>query len=141
VGTNTFTVQASDPVGNTASYSVTYTVSYNLCLLYDPTQVHKSGSTIPIKLELCDASGADVSASSIVVTAVSVTQVSTNASGTLVSSGNANPDNNFRFDPTLGTAGGYIFNLSTKGFATGTYALSFTAGSDPTLHTVQFEVR
>jgi len=29
-------------------------------------------------------------------------------------SGNANPDNNFRYDGTLGPSGGYIFNLSTK---------------------------
>lgn len=140
VGTKTFTVQASDPSGNTSSKSVTYTVGYNICPLYDQTKAVNSGATIPIKLELCDANGSDVSASSIVVTAVSVTQVSTNAPGQLEAAGNANPDNNFRFDATLGTAGGYIFNLSTKGLATGTYALSFTAGSDPTLHTVQFEV-
>jgi N-acetylneuraminic acid mutarotase len=141
VGTKSFTVQASDSSGNTSSQSVTYTVSYNLCLLYDPTQVYQSGSTIPIRLELCDASGADVSSTSISVTAVSVTQISTNVSDTPVASGNANPDNNFRFDATLGAAGGYIYNLSTKGLATGTYALSFTAGSDPPRHTVQFEVK
>lgn len=140
VGTKTFTVQASDPAGNTASQSVTFSVGYAICLLYDPTKAVKSGSAIPIKVALCDANGADVSSSSLVVTAVSVTQISTNAPVTLTSSGNANPGNTFRFDATLGTAGGYIFNLSTKGFAPGTYALSFTAGSDPTLHTVQFEV-
>ena len=53
-------------------------------------------------------------------------------------SGNANPDSNFRYDTTLG---GYIFNLSTSGLGTGTYTLSFTAGSDPTTHAVQFQVR
>lgn len=141
VGTKTFTVQSSDPSGNTASQSVNYTVSYNLCVLYDQTEAVHSGATIPIKLELCDSAGTDVSSSTITVTAVSVTQVSTNAPGTLISSGNANPDNNFRFDSTLGTAGGYIFNLKTNGLATGTYALSFTAGSDPTIHTVEFEVK
>lgn len=141
VGTKTFTVQASDNAGNTSSQSVPYTVGYGVCLLYDPTKAHQSGSTIPIKIELCDANSADVSSSSIVVTAVSVTKVSNNAPGTLDSSGNANPDNNFRFDATLGTAGGYLYNLSTKGFTTGTYVLSFAAGSDPIIHTVQFEVK
>jgi len=42
--------------------------------------------------------------------------------------GNANPDSDFRFDPTLGTSGGYIFNLKTTGLTTGTYNLYFTAG-------------
>jgi len=41
----------------------------------------------------------------------------------------------------LGPTGGYIFNLKTTAYPTGTYNLQFTAGSDPTLHTTQFEVR
>jgi hypothetical protein len=40
-------------------------------------------------------------------------------------SGNANPDNNFRFDPTLGPSGGYIFNLSTKAVPSAMWKLSF----------------
>jgi hypothetical protein len=60
--------------------------------------------------------------------------------GILDDAGSANPDNNFRFDPTLGTTGGYIFNLKTTGLATGTYAVSFVATGDPTTHTVQFQV-
>ena len=117
------------------------TVGYKVCVLYDQTKAAHSGSTIPIKLYLCDASGNDLSSSSIVVTARGVTLNSTSASGTLDDSGNANPDNNFRFDSTLGPSGGYIYNLSTKGLGTGTYSLSFTAGSDTTTHTVQFEVK
>jgi hypothetical protein len=53
--------------------------------------------------------------------------------------GNANPDNDFRFDATLGSSGGYIFNLSTRGLA-GTYTLNFTVGSDPQQHSVLFQV-
>ncbi|HZT40533.1 MAG TPA: hypothetical protein VFA07_00005, partial [Chthonomonadaceae bacterium] len=59
----------------------------------------------------------------------------------LESAGDANPDNDFRFDCTLGMAGGYIFNLKTTGLGTGTYNLNFTAGSDPTTHSVQFQVK
>ena len=33
---------------------------------------------------------------------------------------------NFRYDPTLGGSGGYIFNLSTKGLTTGTWKVTFT---------------
>jgi len=36
---------------------------------------------------------------------------------------------------------GYIFNLSLKGYATGTYYLQFQAGSDPTLHNALFQVK
>ena len=58
-------------------------------------------------------------------------------------SGNANPDYTFRYDATLGgTGGGYIFNLSTKGLASGQYVLSFYAGTDRSFfYTVKFEVK
>jgi hypothetical protein len=75
----------------------------------------------------------------IIVHATSVSSVS-GFSGTPDSPGNANPDNDFRFDPTLGSSGGYIFNLSTGGLAPGTYSLQFTAGSDPITHSVNFGV-
>ena len=58
-------------------------------------------------------------------------------------SGNANPYYTFRYDSTLGGAGGgYIFNLSTKGLVPGQYVLSFYVGSDRSFfYTVRFEVR
>ena len=58
-------------------------------------------------------------------------------------SGNANPDYTFRYDPTLGGAGGgYIFNLSTKGLASGQHVLSFYVGSERSFfYTVKFEVK
>jgi len=142
VGSKTFTVNATDKVGNAAvPQSVTYSVTYGLCLLYDPSRSVQGGSTIPLKLQLCDASNSDVSNSSVVLHATSLVQIGTNSSGVIQASGKANPDNDFRFDSTLGPTGGYIFNLSTKGLATGSYLLSFTAGSDPVAHTLTFQVR
>lgn len=140
-GPKTFTVQAMDKAGNTISRSISYTVAYNVCALYDQTRSVKAGATIPIKLSLCDAANLDVSSSSLVVTATGLSQVSGTASGSLDDASPANPDSNFRFDASLGTAGGYIYNLSTRGLATGTYALSFRAGADPTAHSVRFQVR
>jgi hypothetical protein len=142
VGSKTFTVNAGDKVGNVAPpQSVSYSVTYSLCLLYDPTRSVQGGSTIPLKIQLCDVNNSDVSSSLVLVHAVSLVQASTNASDVIQASGNANPDNDFRFDSSLGPTGGYIFNLSTKGLTTGSYLLSFTAGADPTLHPLTFQVR
>src|SRR5258708_1638388 len=69
-----------------------------------------------------------------------VASITTGAPAKLDSAGSSNPDSNFRFDSTLGTSGGYIFNLDTSGLAAGTYALSFTVSGDLTLHSAQFAV-
>jgi hypothetical protein len=141
LGTHTFTVNTSDVAGNSTSKMVTYSIGYGLCLLYDSTKSVQSGATIPIKLYLCDASGKDLSSSSITLHATGVTQVSSSASTVLETSTSANPDSDFRYDSTLGPSGGYIYNLSTKGLGTGTYRLSFTVTGDPSTHTAQFEVK
>ena len=135
-GTKSFTVTAVDNVGNTSHQTVTYDVGYKICTLYDSTKAVQSGATIPIKLEICDAAGNDMSSAGITLTAIGVTQLSTSISGPVMASGNANPDNNFRF-----AGPGYVYNLSTKGLSTGTYALSFTISGDPTIHTVYFQVK
>jgi hypothetical protein len=140
-GTASFVVNASDGVGNTSTASVSYTIVYQICLLYDPTKAAKSGSTIPIKLQLCDARNNDASAAGVVLHATNLVQTSTTASLTVLDAGNANPDNDFRFDALLGTTGGYIFNLQTTGLTTGTYGLVFTASNDPSAHLAYFQVR
>jgi hypothetical protein len=106
---------------------VSYQVTYNLCVLYDQAKSYKSGSVVPIKLQLCDAGPTNVSASSIVVHAIGLTKKDSSASSVVEDAGNANPDNDFRYDATLG---GYIYNLNTKGLTTDTWALSFTASGD-----------
>jgi hypothetical protein len=124
----TFTAPSSD----TAALNVTF----NICLLYDPTKAVKSGATYPIKLQLCDINGNNVSSADTVLHAVGVGQISSTSYGEVMAAGNANPDNNFRFDTSY-----YIYNLKTTGLGTGVYNLYFTAGSDPVLHTVQFQVK
>src|SRR5437763_15600091 len=55
-GTKSFAVNASDNVGNAAAPRIsTYTVVYNVCLLYDPSKSVHSASTIPLKIQICDA--------------------------------------------------------------------------------------
>ncbi|HEX7956958.1 MAG TPA: PxKF domain-containing protein, partial [Pyrinomonadaceae bacterium] len=112
-------------------------VSYGVRVLYDETKTHKSGSTVPVRLQLTNAAGANVSSPSLAVTAVGTTRISTNAAGVPEAAGNSNPDSGFRYDASLG---GYVFNLKTTGYAPGTYVLTFRVAGDPAAHTVQFRV-
>ena len=115
---------------------------YGLCVLYDQNKAHKAGSTVPVKLQLCDASGQNLSSADVVVHAVSLTQVDSSASAVVEDSGNANPEDDFRYDASLGETGGYIYNLSTKGLATGTYQLAFSVdGNTFPSYIVSFDVR
>jgi len=138
VGAHPFTVNATDKVGHAAGVAHPYVVGYAICPLYDPTVTKKAGSTVPIKVRLCNATGGNLSSPSLVLHATGVTRTSNNTPATLEDSGNANPDLDFRYDAGLG---GYIFNLSTRGFTAGSYVLTFSAGGDPTEHTAAFAVR
>ncbi|MDQ3817288.1 MAG: Ig-like domain-containing protein, partial [Acidobacteriota bacterium] len=121
---------------NPASGSGSLTVGYNIVALYDQTQVHTSGSVIPIKMDITGASGNNLSSADTVVTAVGISLISTTTYGPVEDAGNANPDNNFRF-----SVDSYIFNLKTTGLSTGVYNLYFRVGNDPTLHAVQFQIK
>jgi hypothetical protein len=135
VGTHVFTVNATDQVGNASSQSVTYTVGYLICPLFDQTKEHNAGATVAVRIELCDAGSNDVSSAAIVVHVVDITP------GHSVPTSPSNPGNDFIFDSRLGTSGGYVYNLRTAGLTSGTYNLNFTASGDPTMHSVQFVIR
>ena len=55
VGSHPFTVHAVDGVGNTVEVAHPYDVAFGVCLLFDPSKVKNAGSTVPVKLQLCDA--------------------------------------------------------------------------------------
>jgi Bacterial Ig-like domain (group 3) len=140
-GTHSITAQYNGsidfpPSGDTLSQVVTY----GICALYDQTKSVHSGAVFPIKIALCNTSGADVSSPAIALHTTAVTMLSA-VVGPLESPGNANPDNEFRFDGTLGVAGGYIFNIGTNALASGTYGLQFTATGDPVTHSTVFGVK
>jgi hypothetical protein len=111
--------------------------------LFDQTKAYKSGSTIPIKLQVFNASNSNVSSSNTSLITRDLRLLSGNTLAPIEDSGNANPDYTFRYDATLGgSGGGYIFNLSTKGLASGQYVLSFYIGSERSFfYTVKFEVK
>ncbi|HEY9284768.1 MAG TPA: Ig-like domain-containing protein [Pyrinomonadaceae bacterium] len=140
----TINVRVTDGGGLSATASATVNVNsvgHRVCVLYDQTKAHKGGSTIPIKLKLCDASGASLSAQNIVVTAAGTRLASHDAWGEAEDAGHANPDMNFRFTMFDPATPGYIFNLQTNGLATGVYQLGFYVGTDPTVYAVQFHIR
>lgn len=115
----------------------------HITTLFDQTKAYKSGSTIPIKLQILNATNANISSAATSLVTRDLRLMSGNTLAPITDSGNANPDYTFRYDSTLGgTGGGYIFNLSTKGLAPGQYVLSFYVGSDHSFfYTVKFEVK
>jgi hypothetical protein len=140
-GSFALAVNAADKAGNSSSLSHAYRVGYGVCN-HQEFGARRVGSVIPMKLQACDVSGANLSRGTLVVTAVNVRKVSDSATSPVIDAGNANPDLNFRYDPALfGGAGGYIFNMDTSGLTTGTYRLNFRIGSDPTVLSVPFELR
>lgn len=140
VGPRGFAVTAADAAGNTATSAVNYAVTYGLRLKYDPGKAHRSGSTIPVRLQLVDANGVNVSGAGLAPHALGTALASNYAPGPVEDAGNANPDDDFRLT-TLDGEAGYIFNLKTTGYATGTYVLIFRAGADPAAHAAEFQVK
>ena len=138
VGAKTFTVNATDIAGNPASKTVNYTVSYGVKTLHDVTKLHKSGSTVQLELQLVNAANLNLSSAGILVTAISVTRVTSSASGAIEEYNDDDPDSNFTFQNGQKA---YRFKLKTTGYAAGTYLLSFRAGLDPTIHTVEFRIK
>jgi hypothetical protein len=137
VGGFSFGVASRDLVGNATQSSVSYSVAYNICVLFDPWWPIHSGATFPLVLRVCDFRGTNTSAPSIVLTALGITP----AAGLTVPSAAvaaAAHSDVFRYNPGLKA---YVFNVKTKGLSRGTYQLQFRAGSDPTVHAVQFTVR
>lgn len=136
VGSRTFTVNAADHAGNESQEAVTYSVGYRACLLYDTERAWPSRSVIPVKLQVCDASGANLSSPDLVPVAVGVIDAATGQPVPLQSPGNSQPGNRFTFDGSS-----YSFNISTTGYAAGRYELKFTIPGDPVTHVAPFTIR
>lgn len=140
VGTFTATTTPSpltvgDNAGNSATVSPScpYTVTFNAPrLVYNPT-TKNSGSSVPIKIQLLDANGTNVSSVSTTVTALCVVKQPTTTCG------NA-PAINKPFTYLVFDQGpGYQYNLKTTGLAARTsYYLLYTAGADPTVYRAPF---
>jgi hypothetical protein len=145
IGKKTFTVTATDTVGNVSTKTVTYYVGYKICLLYDPTKPFRlNTSTIPLKLTICNATGQNLSSASLTLTAVSLKNVTT---GAIISPPPVNAGDGvvFRFDKGVTKGGGYIYNLQTKGLpANNMFELRFTISNEASgtaLHVAPFSTK
>jgi hypothetical protein len=136
VGSFTATLTAADNAGNIASVVCSYTVSYVVALRYDKTKQWTVGSTIPIKIELDDYFGVDVSVKSIVVTAKTVTNT---LAATRFAPTSPGATKNFAF--LTAPKNGYEYDLQTKGYQSGPYTLDFIAGNDPVTHHAPFLIK
>jgi len=135
-GSNTFTLTATDVAGNTSTRTATFSVLYDFSgflppLLSGSTGVFKLGSVVPVKFPLRDAGGLSLAI------AVARLTLQMYAGGMPVGipvdatpPGNADVGERFRYDGTQ-----YIYNLSTKVLAVGTWQLQVHL-DDGTVHGV-----
>jgi hypothetical protein len=122
-GSNTF---------NAVTATGTLTVSYEVKILSNVSTSYKAGGSVPFQIELLNAAGKDVSASSVGVSALSFAMASNpNGIQTIVSNGA------FTFG-----SGSYKYTLATpRNLPNGTYVLDFQVQGDPIIHTVNFVIR
>jgi hypothetical protein len=132
-GAKTFTVNAQDAVGNTATASTSYTVGYTVRNLL-PAVLAKGNQPAPIAIQLLDAAGRNVSSAVVAVRAVALKQLATGKDVPLPDW--MNPDGTFLFG-----AATYGYEVKTKKLPSGVYELQFTAGADPLPHAVQFTLK
>jgi hypothetical protein len=137
VGTKTFTVTATDKVGNQATLMNSYRVIYAWSGVLQPinadgSSIFKAGSTVPIKFQLTGGSASITSAQAKLY----IAKIDDNVVGTeveAVTSTPASTGNEFR-PPEL-AGGEYVYNWGTKGYEPGTYQLRIDLG-DQTTNTV-----
>ena len=128
IGSQTFTVTATDNAGNETVETVTYTVIYGFFGLldpYSPTKVYKAGSTIPLKWQYTDADG-NVVDSSLAIPRVRI--VDTGDDPPLVTGEPILVEDpgksGLRYDPLTMT---WQFNWQTKKGAPGIYYIYITS--------------
>jgi len=137
-GVHSFTVDATDLVGNHSQQVASYTVAtgYSICpastdFMEQPRDGYwRWGQFQVVQLSICGPHGENVSSANLAVTATGFVQLATGAVLPVPSVGGSTAFvyNSYRHS--------YSITLSTRGLPSGTYKLTFTVGSDPTVRFV-----
>jgi hypothetical protein len=134
--TAAFTSDSSKFLNSSAASPLVQAVTYGINVLFDQGKAKHSGSTLPVKIQLTDYYGNDVSSAGIGVQALYIAPASSpDVHLPPQSPGNSQPGNDFRF-----TGGRYQYNLKTTDLDAGSYSLYFTVDGDPLVHSVSFIV-
>jgi hypothetical protein len=121
-GDHTYAVTATDSAGNVGTATVTYSVAFESSGVAQPvnrdgSSIFRAGSTVPIRVPITDAAGAPLVGLAprlyLAKVAEGVTGTETEAISTAAAS-----DGNVLRETSPGT---YLFNLATRGLATGTW--------------------
>ncbi len=131
VGRFSFTVTAINSAGRSATSSVSYVVSYRICEAGAPAQ---NSSTIVFKIYPCNVTGADLTARSTTVAAVTVDRTKPLATT------RAARGTKFAFE-LAGKRALDTFQLDTKGLSPGPHTLQVRILSDPVVHSITFSVK
>jgi len=103
----------------------------------DGSSIFKAGRTIPVKITLTDCSGSNISTAVVTIAVHKITDkvLGTQEELPVEASGNANTGNLFRYVDSK-----YVFNLSTKGYSSGTYIVN-AISDDGTSASVMFSLK
>ncbi len=144
-GAHTFTVDAIDGVANRATASVSYNVGYGVCPLFVPRSWHR-GLSLGILLRLCDATGRNLSAATLPLTLTGFTRVGPltplASAAMLLGPEPQEPEGLGHWRTREGQfvylrlPRAYALWLRTRGQGRGKWRIDFTAGSDPTTHSL-----
>jgi uncharacterized repeat protein (TIGR01451 family) len=130
VGSKSFTVTATDAVGNKTLVTNNYTVTYapsGICggdaghqilqpINADGTSVWKQGRTVPAKFRVCDAKGVSIGTPGVVTNFALVQIISGTATDVDETASSTSADSAFHWDAT---AQQWIFNISTSNLTAG----------------------
>jgi hypothetical protein len=148
VGSKTFTVNATDALGNISTLINTYTVNYTATgtcngdaghAILQPINiggdsVFKQGSTVPAKFRVCDANGVSIGTPGVVSTFVLYKTIAGTEDTLNEPVNSTTPDTAFRWDPTDKQ---WIFNISTKNLTKNKTYIYLITLNDGT--TIQFQ--
>lgn len=125
VGNKNFIVNATDNASNQATKIAVYNIVYNYSGILPPiksddSSTFKLGSTIPVKFQLWDANGNNISAALAYIYLAKITNGIVGREINATSTSAATTGNLFRYDSTTNQ---YIFNLATKPLPIGTWRI------------------